>query len=323
MLRTNLAFFISLTILSFSTFAADLDHTVSGDTEIENTLENAKVSGDSPYVAGAESLEDVESSKPNGEDYIFNHGVKEVDHKITPKKKYEDFGYTLPGTFEKQENYIDLDKTLIAKDFRKVSSGAINFAFIKNDFNYQSTNDIFNKTLGSGYKSVKGGSLLFRHDDYIFRRDLLNGYWSLGVGVGFNTARGLFITGDRSETSFNLWEIPVDLGVGLEIPLYSWFKIAGTAGGSAMGLMQNRSDYESGEVGKRKYQVSPGYFLNGQVKINLTGFSDKAAYDLFTSSRITNLYLNLEARQQSYDNFQDKIIISGTSFGLGFTFEYL
>lgn len=49
----------------------------------------------------------------------------------------------------------------------------------------------------------------------------------------------------------------------------------------------------------------------------------KRLYDLFTSSRITNLYLNLEARQQSYESFQDEISISGTSFGIGFTFEYL
>ena len=50
MLRRNLAFFISLSILSLGAHAADLDHTVSGDTDIENTLENSKASGDSPFV---------------------------------------------------------------------------------------------------------------------------------------------------------------------------------------------------------------------------------------------------------------------------------
>lgn len=323
MLRRNLAFFISLTTLSFSAMAADLDHTVSGDSEIENSLENTEIKGDSPYVVGGDTGENVETSKAKGEDYIFNHGVKEVNGKITPKKKFEDFGYTLPGTYEKQENYIDLDKTLMAKDFRKVSSGAINLTFIKNDFDYQSRNDIINQTIGSGYRSVKGGSLIFRHDDYIVRTDFINAYWSLGTGVGFSTGRGIFVSGERSDATFNLWEVPVDLGLGLEVPLYSWFKIAGTGGASAMGLMQNRSDFQRGEKGKRKFQGSPGYFLNGQMKINLTGFNDETAYDLFTSSRITNLYLNLEARHQSYDNFQDEITISGTSFGVGFTFEYL
>lgn len=161
MLRRNLAFFISLTILSLNALAVDLDHTVSGDSNIENSLDNAEIKGNSPYVFGTDSGENVETTKAVGEDYIFNHGVKEVSTKITPKKKYEDFGYTLPGSFEKQENYIDLDKTDMAKDFRKVSTGAINFSFVKNDFNYQSRNDIINQTIGSGYKSVKGDPLFF------------------------------------------------------------------------------------------------------------------------------------------------------------------
>ncbi len=323
MLKRNLAFFISLTILSFSIMAEDLDHTVSGDTDLENSLENSKVVGESPYVLGAGSSENVETSKANGEDYIFNHGVKEVDVKLTPKKKYEDFGYTLPGSFEKQENYIDLDRKAMAGDFRNISTGAINIIFIKNDFKYQSTNDIINKTIGSGYKSLKGGALLFRHDDYFLRTKFINTYWSLGAGVSFSTGRGIFINGQRSDTTFNFWEVPIDLGAGVEVPLYNWFKVAGTGGASVLGLVQNRSDFVRGEAGKRKVQVSPGYFLNGQLKINLTGFSDDTAYELFTSSQITNLSLNLEARMHSYKNFQDKISITGSSFGIGFTFEYL
>ena len=323
MLRRNLAFYISLTILSFSAIAVDLDHTVSGDSDIENSLENTKVTGESPYVFGAGSNENVETSKPYGEDYIFNHGVKEVDDKTTPRKKYQDFGYTLPGAFEKQENYTDLDKTAMAQDFRKVSTGAINISFYKNDYIYESTNDIINQTIGSGYKSLKGGALLFRHDDYFMRTLLINAYWSIGAGVSFSTGRGIFVNGQRSDAAFNFWEVPVDLGVGLDIPLYSWFKVAATAGPSVLGLIQSRSDFQRGEAGKRKYQVSPGYFLNGQMKINLSGFNDETAYELFTTSHITNLYLNLEGRMQSYENFQDKVSISGTSFGIGFTFEYL
>ena len=319
----NLAFFISLIILSFSVSATDLDHPVSGDTEIDNSLENSDIKGESPYVVGGESGESVETSKAKGVDYIFNHGVKEVSDKITPKKKYEDFGYTVPGSFEKQESYIDLDKKAMAKDFRKVSSGAMNITFIKNDYEYQSSNDVINQTISSGYKSIKGGALYFRHDNYLVRTDFINGYWSLGAGVGYNSGKGIFISGERSDATFNLWEIPIDLGLGMEVPLYSWFKIAGTGGASALGLMQNRSDFQRGETGKRKYQVSPGYFVNGQMKINLSGFSEETAYDLFTSSQITNLYLNLEARHQSYTRFQDEIQISGTSFGVGFTFEYL
>ena len=196
MLRRTLAVFILLTILSFSSVAEDLDHTVSGDTDLENSLENSKVVGESPYVLGAGSSE------------------------ITPKKKYEDFGYTLPGAFEKQENYTDLDKTAMARDFREVSTGAINITFIKNDFEYQSTNDIINKTIGSGDKSVKGGALLFRHDAYFLRKNVLNAYWAVGAGVSFSSGRGIFVSGKRSATTFKLWAVPIDVGAGVEVPLY-------------------------------------------------------------------------------------------------------
>lgn len=90
-----------------------------------------------------------------------------------------------------------------------------------------------------------------------------------------------------------------------------------------MVLYQNRNDFQQGEKGRNKTQISHGQFANAQFKINLSGFNSDTAYDLFTSSQITNLYLNIEARYQSYRNFQDEIKISGTSLGLGFTFEYL
>lgn len=323
MLGRNLAFLITLALLSAPLHATDLRQNVSEDGNVEDVLGSSTASGNSPFLVEGESSDNVEKSKAQGEDYIFNHGVKEVSDKVTPKKKYEDFGYTLPGTYEKQENYIELDKLKMAKDFRKASTGGLNISFIKNNFNYQSPNDIINQTVGTGYKSIKGGSIFVRHDTYIFKTAALNGHWSFGAGVGYNSGRGLFVNGTRSDTKISLWEVPIDAGLGLEIPVYTWFKIAGTGGPSALGLMQNRSDIQRGEKGKRKIQYSPGYFANAQVKINLSGFNEETAYDLFTSSQITNLFLNLEVRHQNYANFQDDIKISGTSFGVGFTFEYL
>lgn len=326
MLRRNLACLATFLFVA-SAFAqgnsADLDQHVSGDPEVEDVLGSSSASGNSPYIIDGESASNIENSKPKGEDYIFNHGVKEVSGDISPKKQFEDFGYTVPGTFEKQESYIDLDKKKMSRGFSKNSTGGINISFIKNSFDYQSQNDIINQTIGSGYKSVKGGSLLVRHDSYIFKTDFLNGYWALGAGIGYNSGRGVFVDGTRSDTTINLWEAPIDLGLGIEIPLYSWFKISGTGGASALGLLQNRSDFQRGEKGKRKIQYSPGYFANAQFKISLTGFSEETAYDLFASSEITNLFLNLEVRHQNYENFKDDIKISGTSFGIGFTFEYL
>jgi hypothetical protein len=324
MLRRNLACFVSLAVFSCSAFALDLDHTVSGDSEIEDTLGKSTEAGNSPYIINGESANSVENSKSNGTDFMFNHGVKEVSESVSPKKQFEDFGYTPPGAFEGQENYLEVDKLKMAKDYRKASSGSLNITFVKNSFDYLSEDDIIDRTISSGTKSIKGGFLYFRNDSYITKTNFLNLYWSLGAGVGYSAGRGIFRkTGERSDTLFKFWEVPVDLALGGEVPISTWLKFAGTAGPSAMAIAQNRSDYQRGEKGKRKYQFSPGYFANAQFKVNLTGFSPDMSYDLFTSSEITNLYMNLEIRHEKYANFQDDISISGTSFGIGFTFEYL
>ena len=324
MFRKNLALIVFLILIPAVVHATDLEHSVSGDSEIESDLENSKVPNNSPYIVNGEPSENVDNNKIEGVDVIFNHGVKEVtNEKVTAKKKYEDFGYTTPGTFSGQENYIDLDKSKIAKDFRRSSTGGVNLSFVKNNYDYQSTDDIIQRTLGEGPKSMKGGALYFRNDSFFLKTDFLNLHWSIGTGVSYSTGKGIFIDGTRSDATFSFWEVPVDLGIGLELQIANWIKAAGTAGPSLQMILQNRSDFERGEKGKRVYQYSPGYFASAQFKINLTNFNDEQAYELFTSSEITNLFLNLEIRHQNFEKFKDDIKISGTSFGLGFTFEYL
>lgn len=306
--------------------ATDLEQIVSG-AEVEDALGAMKNPGNSPFIVqevGTSEVENYKVKDGHRADFNFDKNYKEVSVKDDPRKKFEDVGYTPPGTFEKSENYLEHDKEAMARDFRKQSSGGINITFIKDNFSYQSNNDIINRTISEGYKHVKGGTLHLRSDQYFYRTDFLNSFWSVGAGLGYNSGRGIFVkTATRSDTTFKLWEVPVDLSAGLEIPIYHWFKISGSAGPSVMGLFQNRNDFERGEKGKNKTQVSYGQFANAQLKVNLSGFNSDMAYDLFTSSKITNLFLNLEARYQNYQNFQDEIKISGTSFGIGFTFEYL
>jgi hypothetical protein len=322
--KSKFSFLLLSLIVCSSTFATDLEHSVSG-SEVEDSLAKMKTDNTTqPYIMQNSATEDLDRqpiSKKSDPDVLFTKNKEDLTIKDESRKRLEDSGYTAPGTFEHQENYIEINKKEMAADFRKHSSGALNLTFIKNNFSYDSQNDIINKTL-SGYKHVRGGALYIRSDQYFYRTAYLNSFWSLGAGLGFNSGRGIFVTGDRSDTTFRLWEIPVDAGIGLEIPIYHWFKISGTAGPSATGLYQNRSDFQQGEKGKNKIQVSYGEFANAQFKFNLSGFSDNMAYDLFTESKITNLFLNLEVRYQNYQNFQDEIKISGTSYGIGFTFEY-
>lgn len=321
----NILFLLCLGSVSLQTFAAEPDQIVSGG-EVEDVLGKMKVTEKSPYIIEDEETSEVEKYKvkKNAQaDYLFNTDVKEVTVKDDPRLKFEEVGYTTPGTYEKSDTYLEHDKAAMAMDFRKQSSGGFNIAFVKDNYSYESTNDIINRTIGEGYKHVKGGAIHLRSDQYFFRTDFLNTFWLVGAGVGYNSGRGIFINGQRSNTTFKFWEVPVDFGLGLEVPIYHWFKLSAAGGPSALGLFQNRNDFQKGEKGRNKVQASYGQFANAQVKVNLSGFSSETAYDLFTSSKITNLFLNLEARYQSYQNFLDDIKISGTSFGIGFTFEYL
>lgn len=318
-----LALSVLLTNYSFS--ADDLNQVVSGG-EVDDALSKVKpTSGTDPYIiySGSGDVENAKVKKDDDTDYNFKKRSGDLSVKNNERRKLEDVGYVPPGTFEKSENYIELDKNQMASEFRNKSSGSVSFAFIKNNYSYTSPNNVINRTIGEGYKHVKGGTLHVRSDQYFFRRDYLNSYWMVGAGVGFNSGRAIFVSGERSDTTLRLWEIPVDLGLGLEIPLYHWFKISGSAGPSGMVLQQNRSDYQRGEDGKNKTQVSYGQFASAQFKFNLTGMSSSLAYDLFSESKITNLLMNLEMRYHNFENFQDDIKVSGTSVGLGFTFEYL
>ena len=325
---TNAKFFFSL-ILFISMiqngYTLDLSQVVSG-SDVEDTLGQMKSEEPSAYISHEHDLGEVNQLKVESDkqpDFMFNQSNSEVSIKDDPRRKYQDFSYTAPGVNTPSENYIELDKYEMAHDFRKHSSGAFNIAYLKNSYQYDSPQDVINQTIGTGYRHVKGGAIYLRNDQYFFRSFMLNTFWSLGAGVGYNSGRGLFVTGERSDTTFKLWEVPVDAGIGFEIPIFHWFKITGVAGPSVMGLYQNRDDFQNGEKGKNKTQVSIGQFAAAQFKINLSGFSSDFAYELFTNSKITNLTLNLETRYQSYQKFQDAIKISGTSFGFGFSFEYL
>ena len=326
-MMTKLKASIILIFLSFSIqvmSSEDPAQVVFGD-EVEDVLASKEKETSSEYIInqfeGEVEKNDVKFD--HEKEFVLPNTSGEITHEIHESKKFEDFGYTTPGSLEGKENYLEIDKKQMSYEFRRLSRKGINLTYLDNRNSYESNNDIINQTIGQGAGHVKGGSLLVRSDQYFFHTFLLNGFWSLGSGVGFNSGKGIFVSGERSETTFRLWEIPLDLGLGLEIPIYHWFKVVGVAGPSGLALYQNRSDFKDGEKGKNKIQVSPGQFASAQFKINLSGFSDEYAHELYTSSNITNLLLNIEARYQSYQKFQDPIKVSGTSFGIGFTFEYL
>lgn len=327
MMKKNITSFVLL-LFTWNLFAEDLSQIISGEAVPDLLAPKSKKEVRTSPFSYQEMKGDEYQGKVNklsGEGIVAGTNTsKELVIKDLEEKKLKGSGYVVPGTLENAENYLALDKDKFSKSYRYKSKSALNIAYFKDSFQYQSTNDIINKTISEGYKHTKAGMIHIRSDQYLYKSLMLNGFWSVGSGVSYNSGKGTFVTGVKSDATFTLWEVPVDLGLGIEIPVYQWFKFAGSIGPSGMILNQNRNDFSNGEKGKSKFQFGYGEYANAQFKINLSGFNDNLSYDLFSNSQITNLSLNLEARYENYKNFQDAALaISGTSVGIGFTFEFL
>ncbi len=327
MMKKNI---INLLLLFFAwnACADDLAQGISGGQTADLLAPKPDEERSSPFAykkEGEDRYMGKTSSGPENNYIMGTNSKTELDIKDADQMKLKGTGYVVPGTFEHEKNYLTLDKASFAKDFRNKGTSAFNIAYFSDSFNYQSNNDVINRTIGQGYQHTKAGLLQLRSDQYFYKSFLLNILWAVGGGISYNSGKGIFASNaSRSEVKLTLWEAPIDLGLGIEIPVYKWFTFAGVTGPSVMILAQNRNDFLNGENGKNKFQFGYGQFLNAQFKINLAGFSDTLAYDLFSESQITNMSINLEARYQNYKNFQDAdIAISGTSIGIGFTFAFL
>lgn len=296
------------------------DQVVQG-TEVENSLEELKIDEESPHLFGKNSLDD--SSIQNTQSPILpNIPTNELENTITPSEA-RSTGYTLPGSLGTKENYTEIDTRHYSEQFRKESTSAFNISYIRDSYDYHSPNDVISRTISSGYKHIQSGFLLLRSDQYIYNNGYFTLHWSLGGGLAYNYGRGIFADGERSDAGIALWEVPIDLGLGLSLSAGKYIKLTGTAGPSALALIQNRNDLKYSEKGKKRFQTGVGAFASAQVKINLYSFASDSSYELFTNNQITSSYLNIEARYHSYSKYLEDIKISGTSIGAGFTFEFL
>lgn len=324
MLRRNLALTLTALILSSNGWSSDFGIYLPDDPNtpsIQDDLEKKGSDGQHEGHLSGTAVEDVLGKEAP----IVEEAIPEKKLSEKEKKRIEllDVGQTLGETGSLNTTYQKIDKKEFTRKMRSVSRGSFNLSYQPNDYDYLSQGNIINETMG-GYHAGKGGTVHFRHDSYVTNQRFLNTFWSGGLGIGLSTGKGIFVNGSRSSATFNLWQIPAEVGLGFEIPVFSLIKINLSGGGGAMALMQNRNDYQRGEKHKRRIQVSPGYYVLGEFKISLTSFSNQVAYDIFTASNITNILLNVELRYQSYKDFKEEsLAISGGSVGLGLTFEYL
>ena len=219
---------------------------------------------------------------------------------------------------------VKYDKFKTFQEVYNRGKEAFSFVYIKDDYNVSSERDIFDRTFINNVGSKRGGSLHFSFDYSLYRK-WVNITYGGSLGVGYNNGNGIFVGGNQSvNTKFQLWTLPLDFNLMIELPIDRFFNIQIGGGPSLMGLLQSRSDMENWEKFKHRRQVSYGYTGQGRLKISLGNIFYKNVSNMIHSYGINNFYLNLEARYQNYSHFQnDDISILGTSFGVGFSFDYL
>jgi hypothetical protein len=167
-------------------------------------------------------------------------------------------------------------------------------------------------------------------------------YGQLGLGfklgIGYMNGFGYFknsngtIDPTPSDLRMIFWTIPMDFAMSLEFPITTMFKVGGSAGPSALVMIQNRSEEDQdGRKNVRRYGY--GYFLEGNLKIELLRwFSDEYTRKVFQQYSMTNTFITISVRKVHYNNFSSSqrkfprnkdIKVEGESFGVGLAYEFL
>lgn len=307
------------------TFAADAGQMMpdqGNQAEFEQSLQKLKHSSESSIVIPEASegdftaLEQLESS---GTSPLIPGTVEDY----VPVEDSLDPGPGILGMDEERESIRTYSKDDVLAGIADKSESIFSLSYIKDDYDYSDDSNIFNKTYEESTGSVKGGMLLLSLEKVIFSKGI-QGTWGLGAGLGFNSGKGQFIDGTSSDAEFKLYTLPVDFVLGAYLPVGSFAKLSLRGGPGVMGLIQNRGDFEKKAKGKEKRQVGYGYFGEAKFQLSLTSIFKDTAFYLYRDYKIGQAFLDFKVRLHDYGNFQDEDLkISGQSFGIGFTFEYL
>jgi hypothetical protein len=254
--------------------------------------------------------------------YGLPGNVKE-DKKLLNNSEKNLTGFQQELSLDNKNSYYNIKQDTIFQNVYDKGDRAFSFFYVKDDYDVVDETGVFQRTFEDSTGSVRGGNLMFSMMKYWYRgRIQVAG--AINFGFGYSEGRGIFETSrETSETTFSLWALPLDAALSFEIPVGRFFNLALSGGPSALGLYQLRDDREQGDAQKRKRQVSWGYHAMGKVKISISNLLKSSSKELYSEYDVTNFYLDLILRYQNFENFQDNITISGTSVGIGFTFDYL
>ncbi len=304
-----------LLFLSFTLFAetGQLLPGFAGD------LKFSKQTTDSPHLPGGSAPIKLKKDKSNS---FSLPGGGEVP---TFGDEVDITGQRLATEGAQPKSVITIKRKDILKKVRDKGETTLGFNYLYDTFSYSDSLNVFETVFdGDHTGSHRFGMLQFSASRF-FNRKVFDLYWKVNLGVGYNRGKGRFVKGEIADMHFQLWSIPLDLMVGIDFPLgWSSVMLGVAAGPSIMGLIQSRDDFGSDESGRRKRQFSFGYTYQLKASIDMASFFPNVAYALFDNYSVSRCYINLIARGQGYSGFQDSdISISGISFGLGLTLEYL
>lgn len=318
-LRPN-SLFVLFLFAVFSVQAENASQNLGGQLptdQIHEMYEN--VEGEAIYLPNSTKTENIPNVQGSSV-YIPGEEHEDSIPEVTEDKKSS--GIIMPGVMENLENVLTTKDSL---DFKtRINQAKWNFSFYyaQDNFNYQNDQNIYQRTYRDSSGSQEGGSIHFGFDRYFSRR-FIDLFINAGLGFGVNVGKGVFISGEQSDTEFKLWTLPVDLGLGLSIPVSRFFKLTGMGGASALGLYQTRSDRLPEDDEKYVRQFGYGYYAQAKFQISFSGLMDETAFEMYRDYQITNMLLDVIVRTQDYSSFADPITINGTSYGIGFSFEYL
>tara|TARA_R110000868_G_scaffold296349_4_gene556594 strand:+ start:1969 stop:2955 length:987 start_codon:yes stop_codon:yes gene_type:complete len=244
-------------------------------------------------------------TQPTARDYALERGQKVIDDASIP-----------------QDRLLEATDREIFKSIANQKDYTFSFYYIRDDFDVTDSRGVYQQTYIDDQSAIRGGTLMFSWEKTIVN-SWVNILWGANFGFGLAQGNGRFIDGERSDTEFSLWTLPIELGLTIELPVSTWFALSAEAGPSALGLYQVRSDFDNGAAGKRRRQVGTGYYAEARFKLSLSNMFSHTAFNYFSEYGISNTSLDIIARVQDYGNFQDDITISGQSLGVGFTFDFL
>jgi hypothetical protein len=324
MMKSKIFFFTLIIFVSSCSSSNDFNQYLADQNKDHKFINESTKDfvNESEFVDGKSSEEFQKSTKNfSGENHIFNKDSSETKLLRPSKKSMNQYPQ---GTLKQDNNYLVHDNAESVYKLRNSGNYSFGFLYFIDSYTYADPTGNFVRTYENSTGSIKGGFLQFQFEKFMSRKYV---DFSLGMnaGLGYNNGRGSFLDGNltESETKFNLWTLPLDFTLAIDIPITSWVKVSAYGGPSVMGLIQSRDDRSDEDDDKIIRQMSFGYFYGAKFRFSLTNTFKKTSLKLYDEFEITRYFFTIDSRIQEYSGFKDALTISGASIGIGFTFEYL